>query len=80
MKKPPPGGAWGVRKVTEGEMTILEELKIRHKRDKEIKELVLALLQQCKDKNLTMAELERVLSIIKQDAMETTLRDGLILE
>lgn len=69
-----------MRKVTEGEKAILEGLKIRHKRDKEIKELVLALLQQCKDKNLTMAELERVLSIIKQDAMETTLRDGLILE
>ena len=58
----------------------LEDLKRRDERDAHLKKFALALLQQCKDENLTMKELDSVVSTIKYYADRTTLRDGLTLE
>lgn len=57
----------------------LELLKQQDERKARLMEFALTLLQQCKDENLTMKELDSVMSTIKYYADGTTLRDGLTL-
>ena len=48
-------------------------------REAHLRKFALALLQQCKDENLTMSELGLVMNSMKHFADRTTLRDGLTL-
>ncbi len=57
----------------------LEDLALRGKREAHLLTFALTLLQQCKDENLTMEEMDSVISTIKYCAARTTLRDGLTL-
>ena len=65
--------------MSQKEKEYLEDLKRRDARKAHLKNFVLILLQQCKDENLTMEELDSVISAIKDYAEKTTLRDGLTL-
>ncbi len=57
----------------------LELLKQRDEREVQLREFALTLLQQCKDENLTMKELDSVVSTIQHFAKKTTLHAGLEL-
>lgn len=65
--------------MTSEEQVRLEQLKQRNERKDRLMKFALTLLQQCKDENLTMKELDSVISIINHYAVKTTLRDGLTL-
>lgn len=65
--------------MTSEEKKYLENVKLRDKRRAHIVEFALALLQQCKDENLSIGELDSVITIIKQEVSKTTLHDGLTL-
>lgn len=62
------------------EQARLELIRQQDERRAHLKKFVLTLLEQCKDENLTLNELDWVTDVIKQRIMErTTLRDGLTL-
>lgn len=65
--------------LTPKETDALKDYDVRRARESHLKEFALALLQQCKDENLTMKELDSVIGTIKHYADRTTLRDGLTL-
>lgn len=65
--------------MTDKETKCLADLALRDKRQDHVNKFALALLQQCKDKGLSIREVDTVIEIIKRRITETTLHDGLTL-
>ena len=58
----------------------LYTLKIRDETERKKRKIVLALLQQCKDEGLSVSDVNDICVWARCQALEATLRDGLILE
>ena len=66
--------------LSDRERAYLRELKIRDEKELKKRKIVLALLQQCKDEGLSVADVNDICMWARCQALKATLRDGLILE
>lgn len=66
--------------LSERDCEHLRELEIRDEKERKKRKIVLALLQQCKDEGLSVADVNDICVWARCQALKATLRDGLILE